>query len=683
MSDPISDFLTTSGIFPKRHELVFNTSFLDRQSVAIPYEDMPKQYQEYLDDLAVIMLDPDGSKIIITGNPLVGKTFLVEQFYANKDVFLKRAGQLRLEFVNVPIEHARIVESSTPGKWQDYVEITSRAFNADISEMIYVTESVDAAIGLSGLGARVILELSIPTLNHLQKHESSGMVKQWASWQIIDLNDVYLNKNDLVQQLAASMLTKVNTTYPELNMTRKHIALFVNYAIKHAELLIDEDMDEKRAGMICVQPGIFARAIGRLASLMAVSSEVRDRSGKVQLGRAIKRTFADFEGIFFSCLEEFAESMVEMDEEDIESAIKNMLEEQLPGVRIMSIQSSDPRKGKHPALKGENKTELEFSSFGDLRDRLSSHVLGQDSAINDVVDGLKIPAAGLNLDTKPLRSLLFLGPTGVGKTELALSLAKELMVEEIPHKRIDMSEFGQEHEASKLLGAPPGYTGHEEGGVLTNFVKENPRSIVILDEIEKAHPKVWDSFLQILDAGRMTDGKGQTVDFTNTIVIMTSNIGADKLNKQNPGFIAGSLESQYVHRNLNAKKVVTKAVEDTFRPELVNRLDQLVIFNELPQAVLHGVIAKEIRLVTERISRRGYTLAEPKSDILEYIANMANASKYGAREVQRVIGKNVYGILADTVLAGQEKKGLKLVLRNDKLTVQARTIGQKNGSTVE
>jgi len=682
MSDPITEFLTTSGLFPKRQELVFNRNFLDRQSIAIPYEDMPKQYQEYLDDLAVIMLDPDGSKIIVTGNPMVGKTFLIEQFYANRDVFLKRAGQLKLEFVNVPIEHARLVEGGTNGRWQDYIEITERAFETDIAEMIYVTESVDAAIGLSGLGARVILELSVPTLHHLQKHESSGMVKQWASWQIIDLNDIYLNKNDLIQQLSVTMLDKVNSTYPELQMTRKHIALFVNYAVKHGELLVDADMDEERQGMVCVQPGIFARAIGRLASLMAISSEVRDKNGKLYLGRAIKRTFTDFEGIFYSCLEEFAESMSEMDDDDIESAIKNMLEEQIPGVRIMSIQSSD-RRGKTPGLKGEDKSEIEFGDFKTLHGRLSRRVLGQETALSDVVEGLKIPAAGLNLETKPLRSFLFLGPTGVGKTELALSLAKELMVEEIPHKRVDLSEFGQEHEAAKLFGAPPGYTGHDEGGILTNFVKENPRSVIILDEVEKAHPKVWDSFLQILDAGRMTDGKGHTVDFTNTIVIMTSNIGADKLNKQNPGFISGNLDTQYVHRNLNASKTVTKAVENTFRPELVNRIDQLVFFNELPQSVLRGVIAKEIGLVTERISKRGYTLAEPKSDILDYIANMADASKYGAREVQRVIGKNVYNLLADTVLAGQEKKGLKLALRNGKLTVQARTIGQKDDSTVE
>lgn len=682
MSDPINDFLTGAGIFPRSQQLVFNSHFMGRSTTVVPYDEMPRQYREYLDDFAVTVLDPDGSKIIVTGNPLVGKTFLIEQLYANRDVFLKRSGQQALEFVNVPLEHARLVENSLPGKWQAYVEMTTKTYQANFEDIVYVTESVDAAIGISNIGGRVILELSLATLHHLHKHESAGMVKQWASWEVLDLNDAYLNKQDMIQLLSASLLDKLNTSYPEIHMTKKHISMFVTYAIKEGELLIDADMDETREGLLVAQPGIFARAVGRLASLMAISAEVRDTKGNVQLSKAIKRTFADFEDYFFSCLQSFIESAegTDMDDPSLEDALREMIETNMPGVRVMSIQGAGAQ-GKRAVAKPEKAAE--FTDFKTLEGRLSASVLGQAEAIREVVDGLKIPAAGLNLNEKPLRSLLFLGPTGVGKTQLALSLAQELMTEELPVKRIDMSEFGQEHEASKLLGAPPGYAGHDEGGVLTNFVKQFPNSIVVLDEIEKAHPKVWDSFLQILDAGRMTDGKGQTVDFTNTIVIMTSNLGADELARPHTGFLAISQEELYKQRNSEAKNIVRKAVESRFRPEMVNRIDQMVIFNELPQHILRDVIAKEIGLVSERLGIRGYQLDSPKSDILDYIANMADASKYGAREVQRVIGKNVYGLLADTVLADKEKKGLKLAIKDGKLTVRERKIGNTDGSATE
>ncbi len=675
MSDSISDILANSGIFPKKMDLIFNTDFLSRNSVAIPYEDMSKGYQKHLDELAVEMMDPDNSKIIITGSPMSGKTFIIEQFYANKDMYLKRAGQQKLEFVRVPLAHTRIVEAALPGKWQDYLKTSSHVYDADISEIIYVTESVDAAIELTSLGARVILEVGLPTMHHLRQHETSGVVKQWASWRVLNVDDIYLSKGDMIQQLSVSMLDRLNASFPEIHMTRKHIALFVNYSVKFSEILIDEDMCEEFVGRLCVQPGIFAKALSLLASTMAINPAVRDKNGDIVLSKAIAIAYDDFEDKFYACLEAFLEFISEEDDNEIDAMIRETLEEHLPGVQLLSIQNPENKKNKGPKPKQEASEPLKFSNFGNLKERLGALVLGQEEAISKVVEGLKIPASGLNIETRPLRSMLFLGPTGVGKTQLALSLAKELMTTEIPYKRIDMSEYGQEHESSKLLGSPPGYVGHEEGGTLTNFVKENPNSIIILDEIEKAHPKIWDSFLQILDAGRMTDSKGETVDFTKTIVIMTSNIGADKINRQSAGFVSGSDSAQYLQRNASAEKSVTKAVEEMFRPEMINRIDQQVVFHELPQEVLRGVVLREINLAKERISKRGYTLAEPKSDILDYIANMADASKYGAREVQRVVGKNVHELLADTVLSEKEEKELRLSLANGKLVVKSKKIG--------
>ena len=668
MSDQIFDALVNSGFLPKRQELVFDKQFVGRNTVVVPYDSIPKQYQLYLDDLAVTVFDPDGGRVIVTGDAMVGKTFMIEQLYGNRDVFLKRSGQPSIEFVKVTMDHTRIVDS-LPGKWSDFARVVSNVYSTEFDDIVFVTEFVDAAVGLSTLGGRVILEASLATIMNLQKHENAGIVKQWASWEIVDLNDLFLKKDELIEMLSVATLDKINSTYPDINMTKKHIALFVNYAVRNGMLLIDNEINEDHAGMVAVPPGIMARAVGRLASLAAHSSTSRDRHGKLVLSRIIRRAFDDFEGLFFSSLQQYISSLDsdEMEDNAINEALRNALEGEFPGVRILSIQSAKPEK-KAANVQDD---KIQFSDMKTLKERLGNRILGQDSALNEVVDGLKIPAAGLNMETKPLRSFLFLGPTGVGKTELSLTLAKELYNEEIPLKRIDMSEFGQEHEAAKLLGAPPGYVGHEAGGVLTNFVKDNPRSIVILDEIEKANPKIWDSFLQVLDAGRMTDGQGDTVDFTKTIVIMTSNIGASKLNKPTLGFVSGTDEEQYAQRSKEAADVIRKSVEEIFRPEMINRIDQQVIFYELPKNVLRDVISRELGLITERIQARGYNLTKPQGEILDHIATMADASKYGAREIQRVIGKNIYGLLADAVLTGDNKTNLKLTLNRGELKVQA------------
>lgn len=678
MSDRFLDMLGLGATGSR--QIIFESQFLSPGTTAVSYDEMPRQYQIYLDDIAVTVFDPDGSRVIITGDSFSGKTFIIEQLYTNRDIFLKRSGQQSIEFVRVSHEHARLAET-LPAKWHDYAQLASTHFNHNFEDIVFYTESVDAAMGLSMIGGRIILEVTLATLQTLRKHESMGVVKQWASWEIVDMNDQFLTKTDLIDMISIASLDKINTTYPEINMSKKHVALFVNYAVKNGMLMIDKELDPEHAGMIAVPPALMARAVGRLAAIAALSSDARYKNGNVNFSSSVRAAFDNFEGLFYNSLQNTLESLgtSENDFDEME-ALRNMIEEQIPGVKIMSIRNIRQSETENEKEKAEL-SDLKFSDMKTLKERLGNVIIGQDQALEDVVSGLKIPAAGLNMDTRPLRSMLFLGPTGVGKTELSLTLAKELYEKPVPIKRIDMSEFGQEHEAAKLLGAPPGYVGHEAGGVLTNFVKDNPRSIVILDEIEKAHPKIWDSFLQILDAGRMTDGHGETVDFTKTIVIMTSNIGASQLQKRSIGFLSGTEDEQYAQRNREAADTIRKAVEEVFRPEMINRIDQQVVFLELPRAALHKLIAREIERVAERIVARGYILEAPKTDILDHIAALADTSKYGAREVQRVIGKNVYGLLADAVLEDTDRKNLKLILKDGSLKVQARKIGTKGEST--
>lgn len=677
MKDTLADTLANSGPTNERQLFIHKSFLADRAGAVVAYDKMPKQFREYLDSFAVTVLDPNLGKTIVTGSPTVGKSFLINQLYYNREVFTERAKLNRLEFVNVPLEHVSLVAQNAIGRWVDYVELCMNIHDLPLSDLIFVTESLDAAVGITGVGGRVVLEASQHTLHTIHQHEMSGMIKQWNSWETIDVDTTFLDKSTMIEILAQAHLDAINTDYPEINLTRKHIALLMDRCIREGELTISEEMSEEYAGLILVQPGIMARVLFRFASILAFDSTMRNSKGVLNYARAIKETFASFEELFYNSFKDFLEFADGPDEDD--DALRQFIEGNLPpGIQVLQFPS--PQKGKKGKEEADTPEAANFSNIKTLQERLEKSVLGQSEQIAEVVNGLKIAAAGLNAETKPLRSLLFLGPTGVGKTQLSLSLAEELMEAKLPVERIDMSEFGAAHEASKLLGAPPGYVGHESGGVLTNFVKEHPRSVVILDEIEKAHPKVWDSFLQILDAGRMTDSHGDTVDFSKTIIVMTSNLGADRIKRANMGFSTSTHEEAYKARVADAKTIVKRAVEDEFRPEMVNRIDQIVVFNELPTDILHKVIAKEISHASEKLTARGYTLTKPRVDILDHIAGLSDVSKYGAREVQRVVGANILELLADEILTNSDKKTLTLSIGDKGLFVKAKA-SKTNGTT--
>lgn len=317
---------------------------------------------------------------------------------------------------------------------------------------------------------------------------------------------------------------------------------------------------------------------------------------------------------------------------------------------------------------------LQFNEIEKFEETLKQEVLGQDGAIDTIVDSMIVPAAGLNDETKPIKSMIFLGPTGTGKTKTATTIAQSLATSPMNLVRIDMSEYSQPHEAAKLLGAPPGYAGFDKGGVLTNAVKANPNSVILLDEIEKADPKIWDSFLQILDAGRMTDGTGNVVDFTQTVIIMTSNIGAGELKKRSMGFIMGNEKEAYQQRQKDSKAIITKALESEFRPELINRIDELVIFNELSKDISRQIVRKEIEIINKRLQSRGYELDEINNDIIDEILSKSNVSTYGAREIQRVILRNLSSPIAKTIVKNKDLASKKLVLQLD----EDRNISIKN-----
>ena len=278
-----------------------------------------------------------------------------------------------------------------------------------------------------------------------------------------------------------------------------------------------------------------------------------------------------------------------------------------------------------------------------MEEYLSKRVVGQEQAIRAVADTIRRARAGLQEPTRPLGSFIFLGPTGVGKTELARALAEFLFNDEKAMVRIDMSEYMEKHSVARLIGAPPGYVGYEEGGQLTEAVKRRPYSLILLDEIEKAHPDVFNILLQILDDGRLTDGKGTTVDFRNTLIIMTSNLGSQVI-------------KELSHDFERMEKEVRKILESHFKPEFLNRIDEVIIFKPLTKEVIFKIVDLQIDLLRKRLEEKKMGL-EVTDRARQLIAERGFDPVYGARPLKRTIQKEIQNPLAMKILAGEFKEG--------------------------
>jgi ATP-dependent Clp protease ATP-binding subunit ClpC len=300
-----------------------------------------------------------------------------------------------------------------------------------------------------------------------------------------------------------------------------------------------------------------------------------------------------------------------------------------------------------------------------LEDILHERVIGQEDAVKAVSRAVRRARAGLKDPKRPIGSFIFLGPTGVGKTELARALAEALFGDEDALIRIDMSEYMEKHAVSRLVGAPPGYIGHDEGGQLTEAVRRKPYSVILLDEIEKAHPEVFNILLQVLEDGRLTDTKGRTVDFRNAVIIMTSNVGASFLRKEALGFAARrNEETEYKNMRSN----VMEDLKKTFRPEFLNRVDELVVFHSLQTDALLQVTGILMKQVYKRLKEQGFDLQVEQS-ALELIAKEGNDPAFGARPLRRAIQRLIEDSLSEKILLRDFKAGdqIKVEAEEDKL----------------
>lgn len=305
--------------------------------------------------------------------------------------------------------------------------------------------------------------------------------------------------------------------------------------------------------------------------------------------------------------------------------------------------------------------EEESERLRNLETILHQRVIGQDEAVSAIAKAIRRGRVGLKDPNRPIGSFLFLGPTGVGKTELSKALAEAMFGSENAMIRVDMSEYMEKHSVSKLIGSPPGYVGYDEGGQLSEKVRRNPYSVILFDEIEKAHPDIFNILLQVLEDGHITDSQGRRVNFKNTIIIMTSNAGAQRIiSPKTLGF--ASVENKE-HDYNKMKDSVMEEVKRLFKPEFLNRIDETIVFHALTKEDVTKIVAIMIDTVSKRIEEQmGISLKGSKT-VLEYLAESSYDQAYGARPLRRAIQNKVEDKLAEAILNGEVKQGNKVSMR--------------------
>ncbi|MBI4012689.1 MAG: ATP-dependent Clp protease ATP-binding subunit, partial [Candidatus Rokubacteria bacterium] len=305
--------------------------------------------------------------------------------------------------------------------------------------------------------------------------------------------------------------------------------------------------------------------------------------------------------------------------------------------------------------------EKESAKLARMEEALHGRIVGQDDAVRAVSRAIRRSRAGLKNAKRPVGSFIFLGPTGVGKTELARALAEFLFGDENALIRIDMSEYMEKFSVSRLLGAPPGYVGYEEGGYLTEKVRRRPYSVVLFDEIEKAHPDVFNMLLQVLDDGRLTDSLGHVVDFKNSILIMTSNLGTNLIGKRvTPGFLSDGADESYERM----KERVLEELKRAFRPEFINRIDDVIVFHPLSEEHIKGIVRLMIEAVNKQLAEKAIRI-ELTPEAEDLLLRKGYDATYGARQLRRTIQKHIEDPLAEAIVSGQIHEGARIEVRAD------------------
>ena len=370
---------------------------------------------------------------------------------------------------------------------------------------------------------------------------------------------------------------------------------------------------------------------------------------------------------------------------DLASQLRDEEADMKDRIREMAQKYRDEHEANKPTVTAENVAEVIATMTGvpvtkltegeserllKLEDTLHARVIGQHDAVVAISKAIRRARVGLKSPNRPIGSFIFCGPTGVGKTELAKALAEAVFGSEDNMIRVDMSEFMEKHSTAKLIGSPPGYVGYDDGGHLTELIRKKPYSVVLFDEIEKAHPDVFNIMLQILDDGRLTDSKGRHINFKNTIIIMTSNVGASMItNTSKLGFSTAEDESKDKYEKL--KDTVTEEMKKAFRPEFLNRIDETIVFAHLNQEEIRQIVDLMLKDLFKRLAERELSV-EVTDEVKDHLAKNGYSEAYGARPLRRLIQRKIEDMLAEEILSGKYSQGdtIKLTLVDDKITFE-------------
>jgi len=616
--------------------------------------------EKEIEEIVQILNKRKKNNPLLVGEPGVGKTAVVEGL----------AIKIHKKETEVWLLNKRIVEinmtsmvSGTKyrGEFEQRMEdlIKEIEENPDIITFVDEIHNVIGAGGASGsmdaaniikpaLSRGVMKCIGATTLEEYKKHiESEGAFER-------RFQKVYINEP--TKEETEILLNNIKGKYEDyhgVEYSKEMIGECINYADKY---ITYRKFPDKAIDLL---DEVGSRVKLKNTSLPESFKEMEvalEEAGKKKLEASNNQNFeeaARFRDEEKRILHELEDEKIRWQSEVRKNKIKVKIED------VAYIISSHTGIPVNKLTDSENKKLLSICEY------LKEKIIGQDEAVQKVEDAIQRSRLGLQDPFKPLASFLFLGPTGVGKTLMAKFLASHLFHTNDSFIRIDMSEYGEKHSVSKLIGSPPGYIGHEDKGQLTEKIKNRPYSLILFDEIEKAHPDVFNVFLQVLDEGKLTDSSGSEVNFKNTIIIMTSNIGTRNILEENTlGFGAQSDTLK------NDKKLVFKELEKQFKPEFLNRIDEKIVFNALGREQIETITKIEMNEMLLRIKEKNYNITATE-DVIKNIALVGYDKKYGARPIKRAIQERIGNLISKAVLKGQVVVNQKynLILDGDEIKI--------------
>lgn len=608
----------------------------------LEYSKMNESMQEFIDLYAREILSSKNGKIIITGEKRTGKSLYTKLFINNLNIYKDKIKFEEPIFILIDENVINVINDYFDRDVEYYLSTMSNEFfhkelkdiclvvrNSEIAEIIYKCYPQ----------AKMIVEVEESRL--LELEEATNISSLWDDALIISVDDVYFTINELTNIIEKIIKEHIEKVYYDGIYSKNRIKGFIKFIMSTNPELIFENIDKKgtKTETINLPLGYWITVINRMFGTLALDStnELKLSNNRVNNKLLYEKTFMQNESFFVTdnlldSIPDDTEIQKIFDTYDITEI--NFVDDK--GKPLQSITRSEfekKNKATQPTKEKEN-TTIKFKDVLTLKERMKKEIVGQDEALDDICDALVEVAAGLNDPKKPLASFLLLGPTGVGKTETCYALLRELFDEPYHFIRLNMTEYQNEIDMTKLFGSSPGYQGSDRDGFLTGEVLKNPKSLILIDEVEKAHMNVIQSFLNILDDGSAVNNQGEIVDFKQTIIIMTSNAGSQQMAKRSSGF---SISGTNNFTNSSKEDTMRKAMiglKEKFTPEFLNRLTGKIVYQNLNKEIVSEIVMKFYKRAIERVNKPNLTFDSLNNDIIDEILELSNYHEYGAREIE-------------------------------------------------